>query len=332
MEPELGRVEPINYNRHVAPIITNKCVPCHGGNPKAPTFTARYGDLYNYAFWFAGDANGSLEPVHGGSRSKPGMIGARGSRMGKALLNDTHQKAQVEGKYTEAEVRTLFQWLDLGSDELGSYDNPAAQRKGELVWPSLDFDKDDPQGLKYKPESPLIEQKDAGASEPDVPAANVPQADAARASDDGAAGGGIAGSTGTSVGGGTAGSSGTVVRGGQSGSQTPGGTGGSGGTGPSGGAGGTQPASTASTVVEGGQSGARGSHTTQVSAGGGGAAGSVSQKTKLGGATGCKCNLGANTDEPPSPWPLLVIGLALLGRRRRAAMGSLGDPGHRRSP
>ena len=64
--------------------------------------------------WFAGDANGNLEPVYGGSRSKPGMIGARGSRMGKVLLNTTHQQALTDGKFTEVDMRTITQWLDLG--------------------------------------------------------------------------------------------------------------------------------------------------------------------------------------------------------------------------
>jgi hypothetical protein len=147
MEPEAGRVEPINYARYIKPILT-KCYACHAGKNGAPTDTS-YSAQQNYAWWFAGDANGNTEAVHGGSRSKPGMVGARGCRMGKALLNATHQQAQKDGKYTDVEFRTITQWLDLGSDELGVFDNAASQRAGNVVWPSLDLNKDDPQGLKY---------------------------------------------------------------------------------------------------------------------------------------------------------------------------------------
>jgi hypothetical protein len=147
MEPEAGRVEPINYARNIKPILT-KCYACHAGKNGAPTDTS-YAAQQNYAWWFAGDANGNTEAVHGGSRSKAGMVGARGSKMGKALLSTTHQQAQKDGKYTDVEFRTIVQWLDLGSDELGHFDNQNGQRSGQLVWPTLDLNKDDPQGLKY---------------------------------------------------------------------------------------------------------------------------------------------------------------------------------------
>jgi MYXO-CTERM domain-containing protein len=302
MEPELGRVEPINFARHVAPVLT-KCASCHVGKPAAPTLMTKYGDVMDYAFWFSGGTNGNTEPVHGGSRSKPGMIGARGSRMGKALLNDTHQQAQAAGKYNDNDVRTLTQWLDLGSDELGSWDDPATQRLGKLVWPSLDFDKDDPQGLKYKPESPLLERKDAGASGPDLPAADVPQADASPVAKDGASGGATAGATGTAASGGQSGS----------GSQMP--VGGTGGitTVDTGGAG---TAGTASTAV-GGQSGSGGGIDAQASGGKGGPSQSGSQKTKLGSASACSCTMGAKPDETSPLWLLLIMGLALFGQRRR---------------
>jgi hypothetical protein len=303
MEPELGRVEPINFTRHVAPVLADKCVPCHQESPAAPFRTTRYGDMQNYVFWFAGDANGNLEAVHGGSRSKPGMIGARGSRMGKALLNETHQKAQAEGKYTADDVRTLTQWLDLGSEELGSCDDPNSQKRGELVWPSMDFDKDDPQGLKYKPEAPVTERKDAGAAGPDLAAADVPQADASSVANDGAAGGGIAGATGT------------AASGGQSGSGSQAAAGGAIGIGSAAGAGGGEPAGTAS-AVDAGQSGSRGGGEAQMTTGTGGQSGSGPQKPRLSNS-GCRCNIGANPDEPSPLWLFLIMGLALLAQRRR---------------
>lgn len=193
LQPELGRVEPNNYARYIAPILTKKCFPCHQGKNGAPT-DAAYRAVEPYSFWFASDSSNTVA-LHGGSRSKAGMIGARGSRMGKALLNATHKQAQADGKYDETDVRTLVQWLDIGSDELGSFDNATAQRRGEVVWPLLDVDKNDPQGLIYKPESPYVPRKDPGT--------------------------GGSGSGGTAAGGqsgqGGSGSGGTVSSGGQSG-------------------------------------------------------------------------------------------------------------------
>ena len=200
MEPELGKVEPISYARVISPILTKKCFPCHQGKTGAPT-NAVYSAMEPYSFWFASAGDNRVKG-HGGSRSKAGQIGALGSRMGKALLNATHQKAQSDGTYTELDVRTLVQWLDLGSDELGSFDNEAGQKRGDLVWPSLDFDKNDPQGLKYILESPYVERKDAGAAGPDLP-----KPDAASPTD-----------TTTSATGGSPGLGGTMATGGQAGS------------------------------------------------------------------------------------------------------------------
>jgi hypothetical protein len=293
MEPELGRVEPINYARYIKPILT-KCYSCHTGTQ--PTDTS-YGAQQNFAFWFAGDANGNLEAVHGGSRSKPGMVGARNSRMGKALLTTTHQQAQAAGKYTETDFRTLVQWLDMGSDELGSFDNQNAQRQGTVVWPTLDVDKNDPQGLKYTPEGPSSSTCSGNG---------------------GSTGGGTGGSTapagtgGATGNGGKIGTGGAVASGGQSGSQTTP-TSGAGGA-ASGGAGGTR-----SAVASGGQTGSGGITSTQGAVASGGHSGSGSQPSPVttGKPSVLGCSVGANTSVPAHGWVLFVIGLALLVRNRR---------------
>jgi hypothetical protein len=338
LEPELGRVEPINYARYISPILTKKCFPCHQGT-NAPT-NAAYSAMEPYSFWFAGNISNTVAK-HGGSRSKPGMIGARGSRMGKALLDATHQKAQADGTYNDTDVRTLVQWLDLGSDELGSFDNQNAQRQGQVVWPTLDVDKNDPQGLTYKPETPYVERKDAGSSGPDLPQADGPAP----------SGTGGATSSGGNTSGGNRGTGGTVSSGGQSGSgsqTTPtggaggaagGGSGGAGGSGTQGtvasggqpGSGGTgkpspvasggQPGSggatgTRSTVASGGQPGSGGGTGTRSTGSSGGQSGSGGTSA-VRSTSGLACSMGANPSAPAGAWILFVIGSALLVRNRR---------------
>jgi hypothetical protein len=307
MEPELGKVEPIGYARVISPILTKKCFPCHQGKTGAPT-NASYSAMEPYSFWFASAGDNRVKG-HGGSRSKPGQIGARGSRMGKALLDDAHQKAQADGTYTETDVRTLVQWLDLGSDELGSFDNDSAQRQGQLVWPTLDVDKNDPQGLTYKPETPYVERKDAGASGPDLAKADAAQADTSSAGTGGATANG--GNTGTRT---------TVASGGQSGSgSAAGGAGGGGNTGTrstvsSGGSSGNT--GTPSTVAGGGQTGSGGSTGTRSTVASGGQSGSQTS-TVANGVSGRGCSVGVKSNASGCAWMLIVTGFALLLRGRR---------------
>lgn len=293
--PELGRVEPNNYARWIAPILSKKCFPCHQGKQGAPT-DAKYSAVEPYSFWFASDISNTV-PKHGGSRSKPGMIGALGSRMGKALLNATHQKAQSDGQYDDTDVRTLAQWLDLGSDELGAFDNEDAQRRGELVWPSLDVDKNDPQGLTYKPETPYVPRKDAGVdARPDA------SFDAAL--------GGAGGTSGAGGGaGGRAGAGGSPSAGGQSGEGGRSGIG-SGGV-QAGGAGGSGKSMT------GGQSGAGGPGGRTASGGNSQSSSSSSSSSASGTSKGC--SVAADSSGRDAGWMVLIAAVVITARVRRKA-------------
>jgi hypothetical protein len=290
MEIELGKIEPINYARTISPILSKKCVPCHQSKSVSPT-DVKYSSMEPYSFWFA-SAGDNRVAGHGGSRSKPGAIGARGSRMGKALLTATHQKAQSDGNYTDTDVRTLVQWLDLGSDELGAFDNQNAQRQGQLVWPSLDVDKNDPQGLKYQPETPYVERKDAGVA-PDL------------ATDTAVAAGGTSGNTGAG---------GATAKGGQSGSTSAGGAGGSSGTQSSAASGGKNGAS-GGTGAGGASanSGSGGNKAGQSANASGGSSGTATATNN--GSTGC--SIGTHAGAPAQAWFLLLAGIALVLRGRR---------------
>jgi len=294
MEMELGKIEPINYARSISPILTKKCVPCHQSKSVSPT-DVKYNSMEPYSFWFAGDISNTVAK-HAGSRSKPGAIGAAGSRMGKALLTATHQKAQSDGTYTDMDVRTLVQWLDLGSDELGAFDNQDGQRRGDLVWPTLDVDTNDLQGLTYTPETPYVPRKDAGVS-PDV------GADTALAT------GGTSGS---------AGAGGATSKGGQSGSTSAGGAGGSGGTqssAASGGKTGTSGGSGAGGAAgRGGNSGSGGSAGGKGSGASGGSSG-TSTATNTRSSSGC--SVGTHARAPAQAWFLLFVGIAFVLRGRR---------------
>jgi len=60
--------------------------------------------------------------------------------MGKALLNENHQKALRNGDFTKDDVRSIIMWLDMNSNELTAYKDLDAQRRGEIVWPEFDVD------------------------------------------------------------------------------------------------------------------------------------------------------------------------------------------------
>ena len=90
-----------------------------------------------------GDMCSPYSGVHGGSRTIPGRFGARASRIGRALLDPAHRVAVA------AEDRhKIIVWLDCNSPRLGAYTREEAQLRGELVWPVLDLDPLNIQGIE----------------------------------------------------------------------------------------------------------------------------------------------------------------------------------------
>jgi len=314
--PEVGRVEPINYYRLVKPVLDQKCYTCHKSKGAGPTDSS-YSAQRGLAWWFAGDANGNLEPIHGGSRSKPGYTGALGSRMGKALLTATHKKALADGAYSADDMRAIVQWLDTGSDEFGAFEGTDRQRAGQLVWPALDVDKDDPQGLKYKPEGPHGDKcPSPGAVDPPVPVG--PYATGGTTGSAGGAAGGAAGSAARPrAAGGTTGSAGGAT-GSATGPRAAGGT-----TASAGGAAGSVSDSGGASTGSGGaaNSGAGGAGGVQEKSssaanGGGGQQGSSARAgTSDQKEEASYCSVGARGGGSSVAWLLFAIVLALpLGR------------------
>jgi hypothetical protein len=150
LTPEGGVVEPLNFHRLIKPVFEGKCVACHQRKEQGGPKDMSYKSMAPYVFFFHGGNGGQLEKVYGGSRTIPGFFGARYSRMGKALLNTTHQDALKEGAYSREDYERVVMWLDNMSTELGAYFNVDRQQRGELVWPKLDVDPENPQGVERR--------------------------------------------------------------------------------------------------------------------------------------------------------------------------------------
>ncbi len=145
LQPELGPIEPISYYRQIKPIIDNSCLPCHRAQKKGP-LDLSYESFKEDNVWFSGGMArqmlGRYSGKHGGSRTIPGSFGARSSKVGAALLNETHRQA-----VSDKDRHTFFTWLDCNTPRLGAFEREQDQIKGELVWPALDVDPDNPQGV-----------------------------------------------------------------------------------------------------------------------------------------------------------------------------------------
>lgn len=146
LTPDAGGVEPVNFARLVKPVFDKNCTPCHKGKAQAPDMS--FGSLKKYAFYFCGDGNpfinGDIKtPVKGGSRTTPGKFGASFSQLIKHL-DGSHHGATL----TDDEFKRVALWLDLNSMELGAEYKVEEQRKGNLVWPRIDVDPSNPQGIE----------------------------------------------------------------------------------------------------------------------------------------------------------------------------------------
>ncbi len=162
---------PINYYQLVKPIFDSKCAPCHTSEGKGisfdywrpnekgygytrwgkrPFYTDQVqGDLEKFVFYFHATQPGELCSDHGGSRTIAGKFGARASKL-LNHLTPAHHNVQL----TDEELRRIYLWLDCGSLELSTYqqdwDLINKIRAGETVWPELDVDPSNPQGLQQE--------------------------------------------------------------------------------------------------------------------------------------------------------------------------------------
>ncbi|MFV2069659.1 MAG: hypothetical protein ACC645_22055 [Pirellulales bacterium] len=143
IEPDVDGSSPFSYVRLVQPVLDRNCVDCHkeknvldlSGPIEGPHgWTRSYRNLAaDYGFYFH-TSNGSLhDPNHGGSRTTVGQFGASASKLLDYTGGQHHGVA-----LSSADFHRLTLWLDCNSEFFGSYENRAAQSRGEVVQPSLD--------------------------------------------------------------------------------------------------------------------------------------------------------------------------------------------------
>ena len=132
--PELPEAQPITFPRLVQPVLDRHCAPCHRKRDKAPDLTTRparadrpLGPPVSYS---------NLVPhVWGprGSRSVPGKVGARHSRLYRMLAGDHHGL-----KLPRKDLHRIALWIDCNSNLFGAYRDREAQLAGKAVRPLVE--------------------------------------------------------------------------------------------------------------------------------------------------------------------------------------------------
>ena len=143
IKPDVDGSNPFNFVRLVQPVLERNCVVCHKESKAldltstiegANGWTRSYNNLAEkYGFYFH-VSNGAINMgIHGGSRTIPGQFGARASKL-LEFMDERHCKVKLSAE----DRHRLTLWLDCNSEFYGSYENTAAQARGEVVYPTLD--------------------------------------------------------------------------------------------------------------------------------------------------------------------------------------------------
>jgi len=140
--PDADGSHPFSYVRLVQPVLDRHCAQCHrekkaldlgGAIAGSHGWTRSYNNLAGkYGFYFH-VSNGAINTgVHGGSRTTAGQFGARASKLLR-YLGAEHYGVRL----SEEDLHRVTLWLDCNSEFFGSYENTAAQARGEVVPPTL---------------------------------------------------------------------------------------------------------------------------------------------------------------------------------------------------
>ena len=134
IQPEIPEAHPITFPRLVQPVLDRHCVACHQKEPEAPDLTRRparadrpLGPPASYS---------NLVPhVWGprGTRSIPGKVGARHSRLYRLLTGDHYGLT-----LPKEDFRRLALWIDCNSNLFGAYRAREAQLAGKAVRPAVE--------------------------------------------------------------------------------------------------------------------------------------------------------------------------------------------------
>jgi hypothetical protein len=164
LEPDVGGVVPMTFG-FVRPVFERNCVGCHrkenvaltdySYNRDIPTFPdpGQTNRLSDYVWWFDSSNNNDGVGPYGGYRSTPLRFGFNESRMGKALVNPTHQSALKSGTFSQEDLDHIILWLDLNAMRLArpTKDEEQLRRQefgGEFIWPD-EIDRNNPTGVEY---------------------------------------------------------------------------------------------------------------------------------------------------------------------------------------
>ncbi len=136
LEPECGPVEPVNFYRLIKPVVEQRCVKCHIDKNVEPK-SMDHEDLRPYVYFYSGSMLGGtmLTGSSGGSRSRPGRVGASEAKLGKILFDENHKDS-----VSDEDRHKFILWLDANALRLGAFQDEEAQKRGELVWPLLDVE------------------------------------------------------------------------------------------------------------------------------------------------------------------------------------------------
>jgi hypothetical protein len=142
IEPDVDGSNPFSYVRLVQPALDRNCVSCHrkegaidlsGGMEGSHGWTRSYRNLAGRYGFFFHVSNGAIHKgVHGGTRTIPGAFGALASPL-LEYLGEEHCGVELP----QEDFHRITLWLDANSEFFGSYENTAAQTRGEVVEPTM---------------------------------------------------------------------------------------------------------------------------------------------------------------------------------------------------
>lgn len=163
LEPDVGGVVPMTFG-FVQSAFQRACVNCHlekkvaltdyTYNRDVPTFPdpGQTNRLSDYVWWFDSSNNADGVGPYGGYRSTPFRFGFNESRMGKALMNRTHQEALKAGAFSQDDLNRITLWLDLNAMRLARPTKDEEQQRlqefgGDFIWPE-EMDRSNPTGVE----------------------------------------------------------------------------------------------------------------------------------------------------------------------------------------
>ncbi|MCP5522366.1 MAG: discoidin domain-containing protein [Verrucomicrobiales bacterium] len=140
LEPGPDGTLPFGYPRLIQPILDRHCVRCHDGSSgpdKSELVLSGEPSGKGALAWNRSYKN--LEPylgLHMPTVSLPGQIGADRSKLAGVLTDEAHRK-YIE--LPDAELRTIYLWLDANAPYYGSYEVPdlLAQKLGREIAPPV---------------------------------------------------------------------------------------------------------------------------------------------------------------------------------------------------